>query len=270
MIEFSNENIYFKVFKNKALGSDYVSELIKSEIDSNNVYSKPTVLGLATGASPKKVYEKLIAYHKAEGLSFSNVITFNLDEYYPIESKNQNSYHYYMSENFFKHIDINPANTFIPSGMVDLNDVPAHCEYFEDKVKEFGGVDLQLLGVGSNGHIGFNEPGSEFDSKTRLVQLDQRTRLDAAEKFDGLSNTPEFAVTMGINTILKAKKIVCMAWGASKASAISQLFTEKITGKWPITFLKKHPQVEIVLDKKAASLINPEFFKKKISLTNNK
>lgn len=270
MVEFSNGRIHFKIFRNKTLGSDYISELIKSEIVSNNFYSKPTVLGLATGASPKKVYEKLIVFHNTEGLSFKNVITFNLDEYYPIDSKNENSYHYYMTENLFKHIDINPANTFIPNGMLDRNDIPAHCEAFEGKIEEFGGIDLQLLGVGSNGHIGFNEPGSELFSKTRLVQLDHRTRLDASERFGGVSNTPEYAVTMGINTILKAKKIVCMAWGASKASAISQLFSKKVTGKCPITFLKKHPKVELVLDEEAASLINPEFFKKKVSLTNNK
>ncbi|MFD2532871.1 glucosamine-6-phosphate deaminase [Gracilimonas halophila] len=262
MIKFSNENIHFRLFKNKSLGSDYISKLIHSKIESNNSLSKSTVLGLATGASPKKVYEKLIASHNEQGLSFSKVITFNLDEYYPIEPESKNSYHYYMFENLFKHVDIDPVNIFIPDGTLELDDIPDHCEAFENKIEEFGGVDFQLLGVGSNGHIGFNEPGSEINSKTRLIQLDQRTRSDAAEKFGGLNNTPKYAITMGIQTILKAKKIVCMAWGSSKAEAISQLFNKEITKKWPITFLKEHPQVELVLDEEAASLINPEFFQK--------
>lgn len=262
MTKFSYGNIHFRLFKNKTLGSDYISKLIYSKIESNNLLSKSTILGLATGASPIKVYEKLISYHNRKNLSFSNVITFNLDEYYPIEPENQNSYHHYMFENLFKHIDIDLANTFIPNGAIEFDDISDHCEAFENRIKEFGGIDLQLLGVGSNGHIGFNEPGSEINSKTRLVQLDHRTRLDAADKFGGLADTPEHAITMGIRTILKAKKIVCMAWGTSKAKAISQLFNEDITEKWPITFLKEHPQVELVLDQKAASLINPEFFKK--------
>ncbi|MCH2449598.1 MAG: glucosamine-6-phosphate deaminase [Gracilimonas sp.] len=270
MIKFSNGNIHFRLFKNKSLGSDYIFELIHSKIDRNNLLSKSTVLGLATGESPKKIYEKLITCHDKEGLSFRNVITFNLDEYYPINPESQNSYHHYMFENLFKHIDIDPENIFIPNGMLELDAIPDHCETFEHKIEEFGGIDLQLLGVGSNGHIGFNEPGSVINSKTRLVQLDHRTRLDTAEKFGGLGNTPEYAITMGIKTILKAKKIVCMAWGTSKAQAISQLFNEGITDKWPVTFLKEHPQVELVLDEGAASLINPGFLKKKISLTNNK
>ncbi|HET8866083.1 MAG TPA: glucosamine-6-phosphate deaminase [Gracilimonas sp.] len=262
MVEFSNENIHFRLFKNKGLGSDYISELINSEIDGNNSLSKSSVLGLATGSSPKKVYEKLITNHNKEGLSFRNVVTFNLDEYYPIEPESQNSYHHYMYENLFKHVDIDPKNIYIPNGMLDPDDIPNHCEAFEHKIEEFGGIDLQLLGVGGNGHIGFNEPGSKINSKTRLVQLDHKTRSDAAEKFRGLNNTPEYAITMGIKTILKAKKIVCMAWGTSKAEAISQLFNKEITDKWPITFLKEHPQVELVLDEEAASLIDPDFLKK--------
>lgn len=269
MLEFKYDRIHARIFENKNIGSEYVSELIRSEIDQNNLNSEPTVLGLATGSSPILIYDILVQFHRNNRLSFSNVFTFNLDEYYPIEPDDQNSYHYYMAEHLFNHVDIDSSHIHIPDGTLNRNEIESYCESYEEKIAESGGIDLQLLGVGSNAHIGFNEPGSGIESKTRLVQLDQKTREDAANKFGGLEYTPGYAITMGVETILRSKQIVCIAWGSSKAFAISQLFEDKISREYPITYLKKHSNVQLIMDQKAASLIDPIFYKTENTPTYN-
>lgn len=256
MLSLNNELINAKVFKNKTIGSDYVCELIRSEICENDKSSKKTVLGLATGASPKLIYKRLVHLYQKGEVSFKNVHTFNLDEYYPIQPSDPNSYHHYMDEHLFNHVDIPPKHINIPNGTIDQNEIETYCTSYDERISNLGGIDIQMLGVGRNGHIGFNEPGSKLGSKTRLVTLDKKTRVDAAEKFSGINHTPRQAITMGVSTILRAKKIICFAWGAKKAFAVSQLFNNGVTQDYPITFLKEHSNVELVLDKGAASLID--------------
>ena len=177
---------------------------------------RPAVLGLATGSTPVPFYRELIRLHREEGLSFHDVVTFNLDEYYGLSRDHRESYFRFMQEQLFAHIDLK-ENIHLPDGTVPLDGVFAHCAAYEDAIRAAGGIDLQILGIGRTGHIGFNEPGSSRDSLTRLIPLDRVTRQDAAADFLGESNVPRFAITMGVGTILRAKKLVMMAWGGNKA-----------------------------------------------------
>jgi len=211
------------------------------------------VLGLATGATPKKVYAALIKLHKEKGLSFKNVVAFNLDEYYGLQPDALQSYRRFMEENLFSHIDIDRENCFIPGGAVQQEKLKLHCEDYEKKIEAFGGVDFQLLGIGRNGHIGFNEPGSHVSSATRLITLDHLTRFDAAYEFGSLANVPRKAITMGIGTILKAKRIVLLAWGERKAAIIQQAVEGPVTEFVPASYLQGHPNVEVVLDESCAA-----------------
>lgn len=211
------------------------------------------VLGLATGSTPKRVYAELIRLHKEQGLSFQNVITFNLDEYYLLPPDALQSYHYFMHENLFSHVDIRKENCYLPNGDAPQELIKKYCEQYEKKIEEHGGIDFQLLGIGRNGHIGFNEPGSHFSSGTRLITLDHITRYDAAEEFDGLSNVPRKAITIGVGTILKAKRIVLLAWGERKASLIKQAVEGPVTEFVPASYLQAHKNVSFVLDETAAA-----------------
>lgn len=249
------DNVTVNVFENAESGSEYVANLIQQKIDKNNRSYTSTVLGLATGSTPKKLYEKLIKAHQENGLSFSRVTTFNLDEYYPISRFDESSYHTFMDRQLFSKVDIDPERTFIPDGEIAKEEVAAYCEAYEDEIKKAGGIDLQLLGVGTNGHIGFNEPGTSIDTRTRLIDLHEITREGAKDDFGGIENVPKEAITVGIETILDSKEIVCMAWGKHKAEAIAAFMKGEITTENPVSYLRTHPNVKLVLDKDAASLI---------------
>jgi glucosamine-6-phosphate deaminase len=214
--------------------------------------AKPdAVLGLATGSTPIGVYRELIRLHREECLDFSKVTCFNLDEYLPLEADAPQSYHRFMREQLFNHI--NCSNWHVPSGQVKATEIEAHCKDYEAMIQEAGGLDFQLLGIGRTGHIGFNEPGSAQNSRTRLVVLDSVTRSDAASAFFGLENVPARAITMGIATILKAREIALMASGVQKAAIVAEALEGKITSKVPASFLREHPNATWHLDSDAAS-----------------
>lgn len=210
------------------------------------------MLGLATGSSPISVYQELVRMHKEEGLSFKNVVTFNLDEYYPMSKDDINSYHYFMHIHLFNHIDIKKENIHIPDGTIKKEDINDYCEEYEKRILKEGGLDFQLLGIGRTGHIGFNEPGSNYDSFTRLVHLDYLTRNDARKSFFGIENVPTKAITMGIRTIRKSKRIVLMAWGNNKSLVIQKAIEGKINSNIPASFLQSHKNVTFILDKSAS------------------
>lgn len=230
-----------------------VADEIAALIQEKQSQNKPCVLGLATGSSPIKIYQELVRKHREEGLSFENVVTFNLDEYCGLETDNDQSYHYFMNHHLFSHIDIKPENVNIPNGLLSGSALEAHCEAYEQKIKDFGGLDFQLLGIGRTGHIGFNEPGSSVDSVTRMVTLNQVTLNDAGPAFNGVENVPTTAVTMGVASVLQAKRIVLLAWGVAKASIVNQAINGEITNQVPATYLQAHNNTLFVLDKEAAS-----------------
>lgn len=213
------------------------------------------MLGLATGATPIAVYAELVRLHKEEGLSFKNVITFNLDEYYPMQPTAAQSYVSFMNEHLFDHIDIDKNNVHIPDGTLKLEEIPAFCLEYERKIGDLGGLDMQILGIGRTGHIGFNEPGSAPNSGTRLVTLDDLTRRDAARDFGGKSFVPTKAITMGIGTIFKAREIVLMAWNRKKSPIIKKAVEGEMSSEVPATYLQLSDNVEFVLDEDAASLL---------------
>lgn len=210
------------------------------------------VLGLATGSTPVGVYRELIRIHKDEGLSFKNVVTFNLDEYYPMPPTELQSYRRFMNEQLFDHVDIDKSKTHVPDGTLDVEKVIQHCQEYERQIKAAGGIDLQILGIGRTGHIGFNEPGSTRESKTRLIMLDQLTRNDAAGDFFGIMNVPRRAITMGVDTILNARKVILLAFGEHKASIIKRAVEGEVSGSVSASFLQMHPNARIVLDASAA------------------
>ncbi|HEU4641760.1 MAG TPA: glucosamine-6-phosphate deaminase [Gemmatimonadaceae bacterium] len=212
----------------------------------------PTVLGLATGSTPIGVYRELIRMHLDEGLSFTGVETFNLDEYYPMAPDSIHSYHRYMWENFFSLIDIDPAKVHIPRGDVPRERVAEEARRYEQAIRDAGGIDLQLLGIGKTGHIGFNEPGSGLESRTRLITLDMVTRRDAAADFFGEENVPREAVTMGIATILEAREIVILATGEHKAEIVRRAVEGEVDHEIPATFLQRHPHTTFYVDRAAA------------------
>lgn len=251
-MDVSMSTVKTKVYDNKIEASKYVAKQIASLVNKNNSENKKTVLGLATGSSPIEMYKELIRLHKEEGLSFKNVVTFNLDEYFPMEPASEKSYHYFMNHNLFDHIDINKENVNIPKGTLAENEATAFCDEYEQKIVEAGGLDIQILGIGRTGHIGFNEPGSTEDSITRMVVLNKVTIADAAGDFGGAENVPKKAITMGVSTIMKAKKVYLMAWGEKKAQIVQESLTGEITDQVPATYLQKHNDVEYVLDKGAA------------------
>src|SRR5688572_12253593 len=211
------ERVPVTIVENLKDGSLLAAKQIAKLIRDKQAQGQSCVLGLATGSTPKTVYAELVRMHKEEGLSFKNVITFNLDEYYPIENDALQSYNRFMHVHLFDHIDIDPKNIHIPNGEIPKDRIKAFCLEYEKMIEEAGGIDLQVLGIGNNGHIGFNEPGSSIYSRTRLVTLDNSTRIANDYEFPNISEVPRLAITMGISIILKAKKILLMAWGPAKA-----------------------------------------------------
>jgi len=247
------EKLPVTVYPDSGSASRAVAKRIADLIRRKQSKGETTVLGLATGATPVKVYAELIRLHKEEGLSFANVVTFNLDEYYPMQPDAAQSYVYFMKEQLFDHIDIDMNNVHIPNGTLAQEDIAAFCLAYEQKISAYGGLDLQILGIGRTGHIGFNEPGSAPNSGTRLVTLDDLTRRDAAHDFGGKENVPTKAITMGIGTIFKAREIVLMAWNRKKAGIIKKAVEGEISSEVPATYLQLSDHVEFVLDEEAAS-----------------
>jgi glucosamine-6-phosphate deaminase len=230
-----------------------VAKAIASLIRERAEAGRSAVLGLATGSTPVRLYRELIRLHREEGLSFANVITFNLDEYYGLSSDHPEAYRRFMQDQLFDHVDLKSENTHVPDGMVDRDKVFAACQAYEAAIEQVGGIDIQILGIGRTGHIGFNEPGSGPDTKTRLVTLDSLTRRDAARDFLGEANVPRFAITMGVGTILAARKIFLLAWGESKAGIVARTIEGEQTETIPATFLQRHADCTFCLDETAAS-----------------
>ena len=246
------EHIPTVIYDDSHVASIAVANQIAHLIREKEKKSEKTVLGLATGSTPVGVYDELIRLHEEENLSFKNVVTFNLDEYYPIEPESHQSYVRFMNEHLFSHVDIPDEQVHIPDGTLPEDKVSEYCEAYEKMIEDAGGIDIQLLGIGRTGHIGFNEPGSRPDSPTRLVTLDKITRQDAASEFFGEEHVPRRAITMGVGTIMKAKQIVLMAWGEGKASIIQETVEGEIRENIPATYLQEHKNTTIVLDEAAS------------------
>jgi glucosamine-6-phosphate deaminase len=246
------ERLHNLVFDDVKKGSKVIAKEIGALIKLKQSQNKLCVLGLATGSSPLSVYRELISLHN-NGLSFKNVVTFNLDEYFLLPPEHVQSYHNFMYENLFNHIDIDPKNIHIPKGSLSQYEIDLYCKEYEQKIIDQGGIDLQILGIGRTGHIGFNEPGSHANSITRLVTLDHITRFDAAPAFNGIENVPKKAITMGINTILTSKRIILMAWGNKKADVVLKSIEGKIDPNIPCSYLQNHNNATVVLDSEAAS-----------------
>jgi glucosamine-6-phosphate deaminase len=249
----SFEKIPCTIFSNLNEGSRYVAESIAALIRKKQAAGEKCVLGLATGSTPKTLYQELVRMHQREGLSFSNVISFNLDEYYPIDKDALQSYNNYMHRLLFDHVDIDPANIHIPNGELSKEEIKQHSAQYEKEIEEAGGIDLQVLGIGNNGHIGFNEPGSSIHSRTRLINLENSTRLANAYEFSNIAQVPRLAITMGISTILKARQIILLAWGPAKAPVVQKAVEENMTEQIPASLLQHHPDCQFVLDEAAAS-----------------
>lgn len=243
-IKILNMNIY--ITKDYDEMSKKAAELLASVV---NETEKP-ILGLATGGTPAGTYTELIRMNKAGEVDFSKTTTFNLDEYYPINKDNEQSYYYFMRENLFKHINIDMKNTHIPNG--SAKDCAAESEAYDNKIRETGGVDLQLLGIGSNAHIAFNEPGDHFPTKTQKTDLTEATIQDNARFFEKIEDVPTEAISMGIGTIMNAKRIILLASGESKANAIKESILGKVNPQVPGSILQFHKDVTMILDEAAA------------------
>ncbi len=241
---------------NPQIFPDYadLSRAVAAHIAALIRHKPDAVLGLATGSTPIGVYQELIRLHREENLDFSRVSAFNLDEYFPIEADAPQSYRRFMREQLFESINIAPQNCFIPDGKArSSEEVEADCAAYESEIAARGGLDLQLLGIGRTGHVGFNEPGSSRECRTRLVVLDHLTRADAAADFFGIENVPVRAITMGIATILSARALVLMASGAGKAPILAEALEGKITSKVPASWVREHPNLAVFLDESAAA-----------------
>jgi glucosamine-6-phosphate deaminase len=227
------------------------------------VREKPNaVLGLATGSTPLRLYKELIRLHREEGLDFSQVTSFNLDEYLGLAPEHPASYRYFMRENLFQHINIVPERTHVPSGQVAGPDIAKYCEGYEAQIREAGGLDLQVLGIGSDGHIGFNEPSSSLASRTRIKTLTQRTREDNTPFFDNPEDVPHHVITMGVGTIMEAREIHLLAFGDKKADAIAAAVEGPITANVPASVLQMHRTVRVFTDEGAAEkLTRREYFR---------
>lgn len=248
----SYEKIPTHIFPNSGAAAKALAEEVQALIKERAAQGKNVVLGMATGSTPVPFYRELIRLHKEEGLSFKNVITFNLDEYYGLSGDHPESYACFMREQIFDHIDIPKENINIPSGTVPGDQVFSHCREYEEKMDAAGGIDFQILGIGRTGHIGFNEPGSSRDSLTRRITLDRVTRQDAAADFRGEENVPHFAITMGVGTILRGKKLVLMAWGENKAEMVAKAVEGQVTEAISASFLQDHPNARFFIDSGAS------------------
>jgi glucosamine-6-phosphate deaminase len=247
------EHAPIALFAHSREASHAVAAEIAALIRSRAAQDRSCVLGLATGSTPVSVYAELVRLHREEGLSFRNVTTFNLDEYYPLSPERPQSYRRFMQHHLFDHIDIDPARTHVPSGTVLKTEVDAHCAAYEESIRAAGGLDLQILGIGRTGHIGFNEPGSPRHSLTRVVALDPLTRRDAAGDFGGDDATPRHAITMGVKSILGARRVILMAWGQHKADIVRTAIEGEVSSQVTASFLQEYPNATFVLDAAAAS-----------------
>lgn len=242
------EKLHSIIFEKSSDASKAVADEIAQLIREKEASGKKCVLGLATGSTPTAVYDELVRKHKEEGLSFKNVITFNLDEYYPMKPDGLQSYVRFMNEYLFNHIDIIRNNIHIPDGTLPYESVESFCKNYDKQIDQAGGLDLQVLGIGRTGHIGFNEPGSHISAPTRIITLDHITRIDAASDFFAEEFVPRKAITMGVGTIMKAKRIIMMAWGEGKAKIIQRTIEGPILDSVPATFLQQHPNTTVILD----------------------
>ncbi len=247
------EKIPTEIFENSAEASKAIAREIADLIIERQKENKNAVLGLATGSSPITMYNELVRLHQEEGLSFKNVITFNLDEYYPIQPESLQSYVRFMHGYLFDNIDILPGNIHIPDGTLKPQEIQEYSRNYEMQIIEAGGLDIQILGIGRTGHIGFNEPGSNMNSRTRAITLDTITRIDAASDFHKVEFVPRKAITMGVGTIMNAKKIILMAWGEGKSQIIRETIEGEQSDQVPATFLQNHPNVKIILDEAASA-----------------
>jgi glucosamine-6-phosphate deaminase len=243
----SFEKIPVKIYADTKAGSTYVAQQVAELIRSKQAANEVCMLGLSTGSTPISLYAELVRMHKQEGLSFKNVITYNLDEYYPIEKDAYQSYFSFMHRHLFDHVDIDPKNIHIPDAELSKDDIKQFCINWDQMIEDAGGIDMQILGIGLNGHIGFNEPGSSIHSKTRLVTLDNSTRIANAREFQNISEVPRLAITMGISVIMKARRIILMAWG-NKAHIIAKAVEGNVTEQVPASILQQHDNCEFVID----------------------
>ena len=247
-----NARLRTLVFKTSGEASRHAALIVERLVRENNSAGRPTVLGLATGSTPVGLYRELIRLHKEDGLDLSGVITFNLDEYFPIPKEDPHSYYRWMHETFFNHVNIKKHNIHIPDGTLKKDDVEDYCQRYELAIRKAGGIDVQVLGIGRTGHIGFNEPGSTRNSRTRQVTLDPVTRRDAAGDFFGEENVPQQAITMGVGTIMEARKVVLMAFGEHKAPIVVKAVEQPQTEAISASFLQSHPDATFLLDEAAA------------------
>jgi glucosamine-6-phosphate deaminase len=247
------ERVPTSVYPSSSEASRAVAAEIADLIRARAAEGKKAVLGLATGSTPQAVYDELVRLHREEGLSFANVVTFNLDEYFPMEPDSLQSYVRFMNEHLFDLVDIPRENVNIPDGTLDREKVAAYCEAYEEKIAAAGGIDLQILGIGRTGHIGFNEPGSSVDSMTRLITLDKVTRMDAASDFFGEWNVPRTAITMGVGTIMDASRVILMAYGEHKAPIVRRAVEGEIIRTFRRRTCRTTPNARFVLDPAAAA-----------------
>ncbi len=247
------ENIHTEVLDDVNDASRIVAEEIAQLIRSKSSKNEKCVLGLATGSSPIKIYQELVRMHHEEGLSFQNVVSFNLDEYFGLTKNDVQSYVHFMHHHLFDHVDISEDQIHIPLGDVPFNEIHDWCAAYEEKINSYGGLDFQLLGIGRTGHIGFNEPGSKRNSTTRMITLDYLTRSDNAFAFNTLADVPRKAITMGVGTIMKAKRIVVLGWGLKKAEIIHKTVEGEVSPEVPATYLQEHENATFVMDNAAAS-----------------
>ena len=243
------------VFENKESGSLYAAQVIANKVLMNNSINEDTVLGLATGSTPIDMYKELIDINK-KGVSFSRIITYNLDEYYPMNMSSSHSYHYYMHDHFLQHVDIHEENIFIPDGEIKEEEISGFCEEYEWSIKKNNGIDIQVLGLGLNGHSGFNEPGASKNSLMQKVKLSDETRTATIPHFGNKENVPKQAISMGVRTILDADQIVLMAWGKEKAEIVKECIEGNVNKNVPASFLQEHNNVTIILDSGSASRLD--------------
>ncbi|MDR0659539.1 MAG: glucosamine-6-phosphate deaminase [Prevotellaceae bacterium] len=247
------EKIPVNIFSDASDASRLVAKEIALIIREKQAQGEPCVLGLPAGSTPIEVYNELVRLHREEGLSFQNVITFNTDEFYPIHPNALQSHYRYMHEYLFDLVDIKPENIHLLEGSLPKDQIPEFCRKYEEAISSYGGVDFGLLGVDGAGQIGANEPGSSINSTTRLISLDYSTRVGSASEFYGESNVPFYSLTVGIGTIMKARRLVLMAWGESKAKIIRKLVEDNATEMVPASCLQKHPNADIVVDDAASA-----------------
>ncbi len=252
------ERVAVLIFDEPGQLSLQVAKRIATLIEERNAVGDSLVLGLPTGSTPIGVYEQLVRMHREEGLDFSRVVTFNLDEYHPMRPDSLQSYHRFMRENFFDHVNIAEENIHIPSGTVARDDVEAWCQQYEFEIQRAGGIDLMLLGIGRSGHIGFNEPGSGLQTRTRAIVLDEITRKDAASDFFGDDNVPREAITMGVGTILDAREVILIATGEHKGPIVQRAVEEEPTKEVTAGFLQLHRDATFYLDRAAAGELTRE------------